>query len=132
MQTKTFPLTVGNRTPGVRVAIITIGYLITLAGVLSIFSIPISISLAMVMVGFAGTGLAARGVYAVPPVTWRVGLVWMAGSIVILGVLWLIGEDRVRHWVPHPAGYGVAWFICLCAFRHFRQIMHSEPAPTTP
>jgi len=109
-----------------RVSVIIVGYLIALVGALSVFSVPLSVSLLTLVAGWGMTALASRRDYAAPRFTWRTGLVWVAGSAVILGVLWLIGEDRVRHWTPHPAGYQVVWLICLALFRHLRQIFHHD------
>jgi hypothetical protein len=109
-----------------RVCVIIVGYLIAIVGALSVFSVPLSVSFLTLVAGCGVTALASRRDYSAPSFTWRTGLFWVAGSAVILGVLWLIGEDRVRHWTPHPAGYQVVWLICLALFRHLRQIVHHD------
>ena len=112
-----------------RLCVIIAGYLIAIAGALSMLSDPWYIApLGMVM----GLGVSAMGAgreYAAPRHTRRSVLVWIAGCAVILGVLWLIGEDRVRHWTPHPAGYQLAWFFGLEMCRHLRQILRHGLAP---
>ena len=107
-----------------QVCVIVVGYLIAIFGALSVFRFPLAVSLLTLVAGLGVVTLASRRGYSPPRFTWRTGLVWVAGSAVILGVLWLIGEDRVRHWTPHPAGYQVVWLICLVLFRHLRQIFH--------
>jgi hypothetical protein len=118
-----------------RVSVIIVGYLIAIAGALSVFSVPLSVSLLTLVAGCGVTALASRRDYSMPRFSWRTGIVWVAGSAVILGVLWLIGEDRVRHWAPHPAGYHLVWLICLALFRHLRRIFHhgsSSPHAAKP
>ena len=119
-----------GRPRSLHIAIIAAGYLIALFGAVSIFSVSLTISLLTTVAGCILLALASRHGYASPRLTWRTWLVWVVGTAMILGVLGLIGEDRVRHWTPHPAGYQLAWLICLCAFRHFRQICRHESAPT--
>ena len=109
-----------------RVCVIVVGYLIALFGALSVFRLPQAVSLLMLVAGLGVVALASRRGYSPPRITWRTGLVWVAGSAVILGVLWLIGEDRVRQWTPHPAGYQVVWLICLSLLRHLRHIFHHD------
>jgi len=109
-----------------RVSIIIVGYLIAIVGALSVFSAPLSVSLLTLVAGCGVTALASRRGYSAPPFTWRAGFVWVAGSAVILGVLWLIGEDRVLHWKPHPAGYQVVWLISFALIRHLRHIFHHD------
>jgi len=115
--------TKGSAASKLRISFIIIGYLIALFGVLTTFRIPLAISLLTMTAGFVVVTLASRGVCTAPRVTWRVGLVWVVGSAMIFALLLLIGEDKVQHWTPHPAGYQVAWFICLVAFRHLRQLL---------
>jgi hypothetical protein len=120
----------GGRSSRLRLGALIFGYLIALFGVLSIVTIPFAVSLLAMIAGPAAVTLASRGVFGPPRVTWQAGLAWAAGSVVIFGLLWLIGEDRVRHWRPFPAFYPVAWWLCLCAFRHLRQVLHPESTQT--
>lgn len=111
-----------------RLTLLTAGYLTALAGALSFFSIPLSLTFSTLIAGCGVTALASRREYAPPRFTWRSMLVWIMGSAVILGGLWLAGEERVRYWKPHPAGYQVAWLISLSLFRHLLHILRPEPA----
>ena len=113
-----------------RLCVIILGYLITIAGAFSMFSVPLLATLLIIAAGGLMIDLVSRRDYPAPRHTWRSMLVWIAGSAVIMGVLWLIGEDRVRHWTPHPAGYQIVWFFCLNLFRHLRQIYH--PVSSSP
>ena len=108
------------------VFVIVIGYLLAIFGALSMFRVSLSVSLLILVAGLSVVVLASRRGYSVPRFTWRTWLVWVAGSAVILGVLWLIGEDRVRQWTPHPAGYQGVWLISFCLFRHLLQIFHHD------
>jgi hypothetical protein len=106
-----------------RIGVIASGYLVAFFGALSTWSIPLLASLLALVGGLTVASLLARGNCAAPRMGWRTFAVWIAGSAVILGILFLIGEEKVRHWTPHPAGYQIAWFVCLSAFRHLRQIL---------
>ncbi|MCI0351589.1 MAG: hypothetical protein L0Z53_19375, partial [Acidobacteriales bacterium] len=93
---------------------------------LSVFRIPLSVSLLTLVAGLGVVALASRRGYSAPRFTWRTALVWVAGAVVILGVLSLIGKDRVRHWTPHPVGYQIVWLVCVSMFRHLRQIFRDD------
>ena len=124
MQTTSSSLVgISNRLSGLRIGGIAVGYFLALVGNLSVFRISLVASFLTLVIGFAIVALASREAYAPPRLTWRVGLVWLIGWVMILGILNLIGEDKIRHWTPHPAGYQTAWFICLFAFLHFRQLI---------
>jgi len=109
-----------------RISVIIVGYLIAIVGALTMFSVPLSLTLLISVAGCGVTALASRRDYSGPRFTWRTVLVYVAGCAVILGVLRLIGEDRVRQWTPHPAGYQVVWIFCLTMFQHLRYLFHHE------
>jgi hypothetical protein len=115
-----------------RISIIVLGYLISIAGALSIFSglLPFFAPLLFLTAGGAVVALGSGPDFAAPRLNWCTGLVCFAGSAVILGVLNLIGADKVRHWTPHPAGYQIVWWICVCLFQHLPWIFrHDPPSP---
>ena len=99
---------------------LTTGYFVAIVGVLSFFSIPIYVSLVLMAVGTVISLLADRTNIPMTRVSW---IVLLAGCIMILCVLALFGEDRVRHWTPFPAGYIPAWFGCFHGFRHIQNLI---------
>ena len=109
-----------------RLCVIILGYLVIIAGALSTFSVPLLVTFLIIAAGGLVIDLASRRDYPAPRNTWRSMLVWIAGCTVIMGVLWLFGQDRVRQWTPHPAGYQIVWFFCLALFRHLRQILYPD------
>jgi hypothetical protein len=131
MQTTTVAqLDLGTQPSGLRIFVITVGWLLSLFGAFSVFSISLTATFLTLAAGGVVITLASRRVCPVPPPSGRDYLVWQGGgTAVIIGVLWLIGEDRVRHWTPHPAGYLPAWYFCLSAFRHLQSIARHESAP---
>jgi hypothetical protein len=108
------------------VSVIILGYLISIAGALSVFSVPVTVSLVTLLSGGGITALASRRDHSAPRFTLSMWIAWLVGSAVILGALWLIGEDTVRHWTPHPAGYQIVWLIVLTLFRHLHHIFRRE------
>jgi len=116
-----------------RLCVIILGYLISMASALSMGSVPLLATFLITVAGGIVVDLASRRDYPIPRHTWRSMLVLIAGCVVIIGVLLLIGEDRVRHWTPHPVGYQLAWLFCLNLIRHLRQIYHPvSPSPQAP
>ena len=91
-----------NTTSWSRVVALAIGYIVTLAGVLSIFTIPFYASLALMAVG-AVIALLSDGTKI--PMTRNSWIVLLAGCVLIFCVLTLFGQDRIRNWTPFPAGY---------------------------
>jgi hypothetical protein len=102
------------------------GYIISLVGVLSIFRMGMILWMFIYLAGMAVVVLASLNTYPLPKLTWRMQLVWIAGVIVIIGCLSYIGDDRIRNWTPHPAGYQLAWLICLVAYQHMRAIIQRD------
>jgi hypothetical protein len=111
-----------------RLCVIFLGYLIAIAGALSFLSVPLYVTFLTFIAGLGVTALGAGRDYSAQVFTWRTWLVWIAGCAVLMGVLWLIGQDRIRHWTPHPAGYQIVWLVCLTVFRHLRQILPHGPS----
>ena len=101
-----------------RVVALATGYVVAVVGVLSIFTIPFYASLVLMAVGTVIALLSDRANISMTRSSW---IVLLAGCILILCVLALFGENRVRHWTPFPAGYIPAWFGC---FNGFRQVRH--------
>ena len=119
-----------TRPSHVRICALIVGYLVALFGALSMSSVPVYISVVLVAAGGLAAALASR---PTPTMTnWRSWLVVVAGWAVILGVLLLFGEERVRHWKPHPGGYIVGWFVCFQAFRHLRHALSHHKGGTEP
>jgi hypothetical protein len=112
----------GKRPSWLRVCILVVGYLVTLGACFYFFSLEmIYLAVAgLLIVFFASRGNPERRM------TWGSTLIAFAGCLVIIGVLSLFGQDRIRHWKPHPGGYILAWFICFHAFRHFWGIFHNH------
>jgi hypothetical protein len=111
-----------NASSWFRVAIVAIGYIVTLVGVLSIFSIPFYVSLLLLAVGTVMVLLTDRTSI---PMTRNSWIVLIAGCGLIYCVLAFFGNDRIHHWRPFPAAYIPAWFGSFHAFRHVRYlIMH--------
>jgi hypothetical protein len=116
-----------NATSWSRVAALGVGYFVTLAGVLSIFSIPLYTSLLLIAVGTVILLLSDRTKIPMTRSSW---LVLLAGCGLILCALALFGEDRIRHWTPFPAGYIPAWVACFHGFRHVRYaVLRVEGVP---
>jgi len=109
------------RTSRRRICFLILGYLVTLAGCCFFFSLLMVYLLAA---GCAIMVVASIGVPQ-PRVTWRSTVTATLGCAIIIGVLSLFGQDRVRTWRPHPAGYIPAWLLCLYAFRQLREIFSS-------
>ncbi len=127
MQTTTSsPQNLGSRPSGLRISILVVGYLVALFGALSIFSVQLYISFLLLIAGGVVATLALRPTPAMTPRSW---LVLLAGCVVILVVLYLFGEERVRQWRPHPAGYTPTWFVCFNAFRQIRRVVSHEESP---
>ena len=117
----------GDKPSPVRTCILVIGYLVAISAALSLFSVPLYVSFLLLVTGAVIGTLAYR---ATPAMTWRSWLVLILGCVVILGVLNLFGQERVRYWKPHPAGYIVAWFVCFQAFRHVRFLLSQHDTVT--
>jgi len=102
-----------------------------LLGALSILRTPLYVPLLFILIGGALAALASFRTPSMtpPPMTKLSWIVLLAGFGIVIGVLGVIGEDTVRHWTPHPAGYGVAWFACFQAVRHFRHIITTSVSP---
>jgi hypothetical protein len=109
-----------NTTSWSRVVALAIGYIVTVAGVLSIFTIPFYASLVLMAVGAAITLLSDRTKI---PMTGSAWVVLLAGCVLIFCVLALFGQDRIRHWTPFPAGYIPAWFGIFHGLRHVRRLV---------
>jgi hypothetical protein len=114
-----------------RLCLLATGYALMLLGALSIFSAPLYISFLFLLVGAALSVFASFRTPSMtpPPMTKLSWVVLLAGSGILLALLNVIGENTVRHWTPHPAGYGPAWFACFQAFRHFRHIITTSVRP---
>jgi len=109
-----------------RLCVIIIGYLIAIAGALSFLSVPVHVTFLTFLAGLCVAALGAGRDYAGRAFTRSTWLVWIAGCAVLMGVLWLIGQERIRLWTPHPAGYQLVWLVCLTFFRHLRQILYPD------
>jgi len=100
-----------------RIFFLGVGYVLALIGVLCVFTIPLYASLLVLVSGAVIGSLAYR---PTPVMTWQSWTVLIGGYALILGVLCLFGDEKVRHWTPHPAGYIPGWMACFYAFRHIR------------
>jgi hypothetical protein len=103
-----------------RVVSLAVGYIVTLVGVLSVFSIPFYASLLLFAVGAVIALLSDRTKIPMTPSSW---IVLLAGGGLIFGVLAWFGDDRIHHWRPFPAGYIPAWIFSFGAFRHVRYLI---------
>jgi len=115
----------GNPPSPVRIALAVLGWILMLGAALSLLIVPFSVTFLLFA---AGTVIVFVAFRPSPPMTWRSWIAFFAGPVVIIAVLSLFGDDRIRQWRPHPAGYIPAWFICLNAFRHFRHMFSRPPA----
>jgi hypothetical protein len=123
-----------------RIALIGLGFLVMMWGSLGTFPpsrmrLFSGLLLGLLMVLLASLSVATR--YHRPSLRARLWFLALAvgGQFVILGTLDWIGEDRIRHWYPHPAGYGSAWFIFVCALYHlsgYHRQSPSDPKPALP
>lgn len=122
---------VENRPSPLRAWGMTIGYSLCLFGALSTLSIPLYISFLAILFGGTLVILASpKKAYAVPPMTFRSWIFVIAGMAVIFAVLAFFGDDQVRRWRPHPAGYIPAWWICFHVCRQFRYMLSSHVPET--
>jgi hypothetical protein len=103
-----------------RIAAVAIAYIIMMAGVLSVFSIPFYATLLLMAVGTVIALLSDRTKIPMTRSSW---IVLIAGCAVIYCVLALFGNDRIHHWTPFPAGYIPAWFAVFHGFRHIRYLI---------
>jgi hypothetical protein len=106
-----------------RVSILVVGWTVAIAGALSIFSVPLYLSFVLLV---GGTTLGALAYRNPPPMTWRSWAMLIAGCVIIICVLNLFGQERIRHWTPHPAGYIPAWFVCFHAFQQMRHLLRDR------
>lgn len=113
----------GGNPTAFRIALWAVGWVVALAGALSTFSVPLYLTVLVLLFGALTSALAYP---RTPPMNWRSNVVLGLGGVLIIGVLELFGEERVRHWVPHPAGYIVAWFGCFYGFRQLRQLLRDH------
>src|SRR5436309_1221793 len=102
---------VGSASP-LRICIMAVGWLVAIFGALSLFSVPLYFTL---LLAVGGTLIGTLVYRDAPAMTWRSWLVLIVGCVLIIGVLNTFGQDRIRHWTPHPAGYLPAWFGCFHA-----------------
>lgn len=116
----------GGSASAPRVAVWAVGCAVAVAGALSTFNVPMYLSLLLLLAGSVILALAAPGT---PAMNWRAWLVFVSGSVLIIGVLNLFGEERIRHWIPHPAGYIPAWFVCFVGFRQLWWLGHRHEVP---
>jgi hypothetical protein len=105
-----------------------LGYLLMLAGTLSIFRIPFYLSFLLITAGAAIGWLAHC---PMPVMTWYSWLILIGGCVVIFSVLSAFGTERIRHWSPHPAGYIPTWFMAFHIVRQIRY-MFSRYSATLP
>ena len=103
-----------------RIVGVIISYIALLAGVLSIFAVPIYVSLTLMVVG-AGIGLVSD--HTKIPMSRIAWIVLIGGWVLILCIVGLYGHDRILHWRPHPAGYIPAWAILFHGVRHVRHLI---------
>jgi len=116
-----------SRPSRLRIAGLALSYAVLLLGVLSLFTVPLYVA----AISFAGGVILFRVVsLREPTMTWSSWITVVAGMIVIFGVLYLVGEERVRQWRPHPAGYIPAWLVCFHAFRHIRHVISGRESAT--
>ena len=114
-----------------RLSVILAGYGVAIAGTLTLFSLPLWVSLLILVAGAGVTALGCRGIGSGPLFTSRTLLAWLAGSLLLLAVLSLIGEDRVRRWTPHPASFQPALWVVISMVRHLLHLRrHEAPAPS--
>lgn len=111
-----------------RIAVLAVGYGVALFGALSVFSFPFYV---MLISFVAGIMLCASVRLQPPTLTRRSQFVLFAGMLVVYGVLCVFGNERVRQWRPHPAGYMPAWTVCFFAFRHFWHLLSQREHVTT-
>lgn len=114
-----------------RLCLLAAGYVLMLLGALLILRTPLYVPFLFLMVGGAlATFASFRTPWMTPPPMTKLSwIVLLAGFGIVIAVLNIIGEDTVRHWTPHPAGYGVVWLACFHAFRHFRHITTTSVSP---
>jgi len=116
-----------------RIVVIAVGYFIALFGALSIFRIHQLWTLIILCAGLVLVAVGQKGVN-IPKIDARQNwFFWLAvrllGATVIVGILLLIGEDRIRQWTPHPAGYVPAWLILVQALQHLQYFYRYVSTP---
>jgi hypothetical protein len=118
-----------SRPSEARIFSLVLGYLIAFGAAMSLLSVPLYDTFLLFAAGAVVIWFAHC---ATPPVTtWRSWSVLIGGCVLLIGVLSLFGQERIRHWTPHPAGYIPAWFILFSAIRHFWYLLvHNEARPT--
>jgi hypothetical protein len=117
-----------------RLYLLVVSYVVMLVGVLSSMRAPMHVTVSLVL-GGACLMMAAEfrtPSLGHPAMRARDWMTVLAGMAVIIVVLNWIGEETVRHWTPHPAGYFGAWLFGYHVFRHFRQIVRRCNLPITP
>jgi len=117
------PETIDKAPSPLRIAFWAIGWVVSIAGALSLFSVPLYLTFLSLVLGTVTCALAYR---STPAMTWRSWFVLVIGSILIMVILSLFGEERIRRWIPHPAGYIPAWFGSFHAFRQLRHLLHHQ------
>ncbi len=103
-----------------RICALAGGWLVAIFGALSLVSVPLYLAFLLLIAGTVIGSLAYRGG---PPMTWGAWVVVIGGCALIVGALSLFGQETVRHWTPHPAGYIPAWVGCFHAFRQVRYLL---------
>lgn len=100
-----------------RIYLIALGYGIALLGGLTMFLVPLHVSVVML---FLGGLLALASFIKPPPMNRTSGLVYLAGCAVLAIAVWFLGTDRISHWRPMPFGMLISWMCCFHGFRHIR------------
>jgi hypothetical protein len=103
-----------------RITAVALGYIVMLAGALSLFTLSFYSTFGLLAIGTAITLLSDRTSIPMTRTSWTLLL---AGFVVIFCVLSLFGQERIRHWTPFPAGYIPAWMAIFHGFRHIRHLL---------
>ena len=105
------PLGFQARPSNLRLVGVFTGALICIACFLSLFSVPLLLSLLALLSGSLIFTLASRGYTPPPRRSWQATLVTLGGLGVIIVVMLPVGKRTTDSGEPHPVTYGPAWIV---------------------
>jgi hypothetical protein len=108
--------------------LILLGGIMGIGAALTTFSIPILATILLITTAIVPALIFKKlGFPSQCSFKRRMGLIWIAGCILIILVLSYFGNERIRQWRPHPAGYQIAWGFLLMTIYQIKDFCRIYP-----